>query len=189
MKVYEMTLARHSDKYYLTEKVALPIMRKFENREIGTIMIPEYGIMFDASLIREIKAKEIKPPYPKQLKQMLQKEGKLSLPPKLDSEAERIRKLPTKGVFLEMDRKTVIDMNEGQLNRAWRSGNDKYKSYYFAEVHQYKSKYGDTALYLNPEYIPLLIRFEFDDENPEYSARVMEKWVYGRKQSLTGEDV
>ena len=179
MLVYKLQLTGDKKVYWLTEKVASPIMRRWEAGQRGTFTLKHYGLMAELSRIRGIRQVEESEPYPPEFKKMMAEEGALALPAPPTAEMERIMKLPVSHLVLGEDLQPLAQ-SEVALRRAWREQKpNALKTYYLATAH-YDIHDGKECYYLKPEQIKRLLKMTFHDgEDKIYPASVVEVKSYG----------
>lgn len=176
MLVYKMKLSGDQMTYWLTEGVALPIMRRWENGERGVFKVNAYGIMTDLSKIREIRAVEEKEPYPEEFKKQLVNEGTMSLPAP-DARLSSISKLPTENILLDKDFK-IIPVSINELKKLWKADHKKVPHFYEATCH-YKIGENGKEYYIDEMFIPNLLKMRFDEDEPDYPPMVCDNKRYG----------
>ena len=161
MKVYKLKIKGDQKVYWLTEKSAFPIMKKWQSGEMGVFTLPTYGIMCHLNKIRDIRAVEEQEPYPNEFKEQLRREGSMNLPDPNDR-ISQIKKLPYKRVILDKNWQPTA-LKERDMDKAFLA-NPANNTYILADCY-YTGDEENPLFYTKREMVKEALFIRLINEN------------------------
>lgn len=191
MIVYKVKLIGDQNVYWLTEKNADNIIKKWESGAKDVVTIPKYGVRVRASKITEVRRVEESEPYPKEFKEQLIAESGCALP-RLDSGIESIKGLPTRLVVLDSDMKLVG--SDIALKKKWLEEAESVPYFYYATAHFRKGD-DENEYLLSKGQVKKLVKVKFDSDYKSLfpsATIILGEWKYGIPNNVlnskTGEE-
>ena len=180
MRVYKLKLIGDSNTYWLTEKNAEEIIRKWESGGNLVITVPKYGLRVRSSKISEIHRSDETEPYPKEFKEQLLAESGVTVT-QLNSGSEDIKNLPTDLVILD-ENLNIVQAKDGigaeaRLKKKWSEDSDSVPCFYYATAH-FRTGNSENEYLLVKSQIKKLVKAKFDSEYPS-SPIILGEWKYG----------